>query len=270
MSTEQYQVLAYNYAHDSENKIHDDQTAARYGFKGGLVPGVADFAYLSRAVFQTWGDAWLRGGSMHAKFIKPVYHGELARAIASPASRDNGAAQLSLALLNPAGVQCAIGSALLQHGRSAPMIDDFPVCEPLVPESLPSPTLASFAVGRVLSAIEYVHQEQQAQDLAKSLFVEAMPAQGESVIWHPALCLYYANQIVKKNVRLGAWVHTASHVDYFDSPAEGESVALHGKVADVYLKRGHVVADLQLAMFADGQRPLVSILHSAIISLAQP
>ena len=37
---EPHRVSAYNTAHDSENKIHDDATARRFGFGGGLVPGV--------------------------------------------------------------------------------------------------------------------------------------------------------------------------------------------------------------------------------------
>ena len=37
---EPYRVKAYNTAKLSENKMHDDSVALKYGFKGGLVPGV--------------------------------------------------------------------------------------------------------------------------------------------------------------------------------------------------------------------------------------
>ena len=36
MATASYEVKAFNYAFDSENKIHSDDVASRYGFKGGL------------------------------------------------------------------------------------------------------------------------------------------------------------------------------------------------------------------------------------------
>ena len=108
MSTQTYQVVAYNYAHDSDNKIHDDETAARYGFKGGLVPGVADYAYLSRAAFQVRGEPWLRGGKMEAKFIKPVYHGETATAIAAGEDESERPERVTLSLRNPDGVCCAL------------------------------------------------------------------------------------------------------------------------------------------------------------------
>ena len=37
---ETYRVTAYNTSKQSENKIHDDAVARRFGFSGGLVPGV--------------------------------------------------------------------------------------------------------------------------------------------------------------------------------------------------------------------------------------
>ena len=38
--------IAFNQATDSENRIHSDEVARQYGFRGGLVPGVTVFAYL--------------------------------------------------------------------------------------------------------------------------------------------------------------------------------------------------------------------------------
>jgi len=39
-----HSVLAFNLATASENKIHDDTVARRFGFRGALVPGVEVFA----------------------------------------------------------------------------------------------------------------------------------------------------------------------------------------------------------------------------------
>ena len=267
MPTQTYRVTAYNYAHDSENKIHDDKTAARYGFKGGLVPGVADYAYLSRAVLQNWGEPWLCGGSMQASFIKPIYHGEMATALATRDDDPHAHEQLTLALLNAAGVRCAMGSASLHAGAKAPEISDYPAHAPLPPATRPLPAIDTFARGRVLGTVEYVHDEQNAHDLSRSLFVEALQCENGEPIWHPALCLSYANRILKENVQLDAWIHTASRVNYFDRPRQGETVSLRGTVADTYDKRGHIVSELDLAMFAGEQRALVGIHHTAIIRL---
>ena len=42
-----HHVTAYNFATESDNKIHSDEMAARYGFKGGLVPGVGVYGYMT-------------------------------------------------------------------------------------------------------------------------------------------------------------------------------------------------------------------------------
>ena len=54
-----YTVSAYNTAHDSENKIHDDAVARRFGFGGGLVPGVDVYGYMTHLPVMRWGRAWL-------------------------------------------------------------------------------------------------------------------------------------------------------------------------------------------------------------------
>src|ERR1051326_3943273 len=73
-----YRVSAYNTAHDSENKIHDDATARRFGFGGGLVPGVDVYGYMSHMPVARWGRAWLERGRAECRFFKPVYDGEIA------------------------------------------------------------------------------------------------------------------------------------------------------------------------------------------------
>ena len=47
MSLQPYRVSANNTAKASENKIHDDATARRFGFTGGLVGGVHVYAYMT-------------------------------------------------------------------------------------------------------------------------------------------------------------------------------------------------------------------------------
>ena len=48
-------LIAFNTATASENKIHDDTVASRFGFTGGLVPGVNVFAYLAHMPMAKWG-----------------------------------------------------------------------------------------------------------------------------------------------------------------------------------------------------------------------
>src|ERR1700716_4107495 len=80
-----YRVTAHNTSKLSENKIHDDTVARRFGFSGGLVPGVDVFAYMTHLPVEKWGRAFLERGLIDARFVKPVYDGEVAELTGSEA-----------------------------------------------------------------------------------------------------------------------------------------------------------------------------------------
>lgn len=60
---------ARNSATESENRIHSDEVARQYGFRGGLVPGVTVYGYLMRAL-----EEWPR--SVQVRLLKPVFDGD--------------------------------------------------------------------------------------------------------------------------------------------------------------------------------------------------
>jgi acyl dehydratase len=95
---------AVNISSESENRIHADDEARQYGFKGGLVPGIGTFAYVCEALRAHTSDAWLAHGFTTVKFCGPVYHGET---ITVSISEDDGAGHF--VVTNPAGVTCAEG-----------------------------------------------------------------------------------------------------------------------------------------------------------------
>src|SRR5690349_22935179 len=71
-----YRVIARNAATLSDNKIHSDEGARSHGFRGGLVPGITTFGYMTRPVVEAFGLAWLDHGSASIRLQKPVYEGE--------------------------------------------------------------------------------------------------------------------------------------------------------------------------------------------------
>jgi len=65
-----HRVFAKTLAKNSENKMHDDAVARRFGFQGGLVPGVDVFAYMSHipAAAAVWRSCRAaRGPHVHGK-----------------------------------------------------------------------------------------------------------------------------------------------------------------------------------------------------------
>src|SRR4029079_4590397 len=102
-----YRVSAYNTSKHSENKIHDDTVARKYGFAGGLVPGVDVMAYMLHMPVAKWGRDFLERGLIEARFIKPVYDGEIAEV-----SAVEEAGGLTIEVQSK-GDLCATGSASL-------------------------------------------------------------------------------------------------------------------------------------------------------------
>ncbi|MBN8904095.1 MAG: hypothetical protein J0H57_24000, partial [Rhodospirillales bacterium] len=98
-----YRVSAYNTAKASENKIHDDATAQKFGFKGGFVGGVNVYGYMTHLPVQRWGRTWLERGTGEARFAKPVYENAIAEVTAT---EDGDALILQV---DSEGVRCAAG-----------------------------------------------------------------------------------------------------------------------------------------------------------------
>jgi hypothetical protein len=116
---ETHVVEAYNTAKQSENKMHDDNVARRFGFAGGLVPGVDVMAYMMHLPVAHWGRAFLERGLMDARFLKPVYDGET---VEITGSESEGV--LAIEVLSR-GELCATGSASLPEAAPAIALSDF-------------------------------------------------------------------------------------------------------------------------------------------------
>src|SRR3954465_2227758 len=119
MPIEPYRVSAYNSSIHSENKMHDDTVAKRYGFSGGLVPGVDVMAYMMHLPVAKWGRAFLERGLIEARFVKPVYDGELADVVGD---ESNGVLSIRV---ESRGELCATGTASLPAAAPSFSLSDF-------------------------------------------------------------------------------------------------------------------------------------------------
>src|SRR3979411_41968 len=116
---ETYRVVAYNTSKQSENKIHDDAVARKFGFSGGLVPGVDVMAYMMHLPVAKWGRAFLERGLIEARFVRPVYDGETA-----DVTGEEKDGVLTIAVESRSQL-CATGSALLPASAPAVSMSDF-------------------------------------------------------------------------------------------------------------------------------------------------
>lgn len=234
------QVRAVNTALDSENKIHDDAVAARYGFRGGLVPGVTVYGYLAQAVCEHFGADWLERGAMDVRFHKPVYHGDDVT-VALRAEAD-GRVRVE------AG-DCAAGVAWI-HGEDATIILDE---APIERRAASAQTLA---IGTVLGTWR------ERLDLARSTVSAPLdPAIGG---WaHPAVMLSLANRIFVENYILGPWMHVSSEIRKFGPARDGDEVRVRARVEDRYERKGHEFVALDVCIL-NRDRVIERVKHTSI------
>lgn len=266
-----FAVIAHNFAQDSENQIHSDSTARRYGFRGGLVPGVADYAYMTRPVVESLGSEWLRRGFAEARFLKPVYDGDRVEARGRVLSAEP--LQLEVELFDSAGEKCATLAAGLDETSEPTAIeaDDYRAGARLpAPEERPPASLEILAPATVLAALEIpALDETELEALAERYRDDLALYQGDGAVLHPAFLLDRANRILSANVRLGPWIHTASRVRHLEEPDWRRPMQLRGRVSESYERSGHEIVVLDLALFEleNGElgKPYAHVLHTAII-----
>ncbi|MDI3307167.1 MAG: hypothetical protein QJR07_08685 [Acetobacteraceae bacterium] len=255
MMPDPYRVEANNLSRASENKIHDDAVARRFGFTGGLVPGVEVYAYACHPVVQHWGRAWLERGQAECRFLKPVYDGRIAVATAEPA---NGGLALRV---ESEGVLCATGEALLGDPVEPPVADDFPQASP--PATRPPASEATLAPGTALGIVPFRLTEAMLAEYLCGVR-ETDQIYAREGLAHPGLMLRLCNRALMENVVFGPWIHVGSKVRNFAAARVGDELSVRARVVANYERKGHRLVDLDVLAIADGDRVLARVLHSAV------
>jgi len=259
-----YEVTAHNYAEESSNKIHSDEVAREYGFRGGLVPGVAVYAYMMHPIIASLGHVWLRGGWMRAKLVNPAYHGEKTRV----QGKVCGVRPLEIKLeaLDPSGKTCGTGSAGMTGTIEPPVGSEYPRCRMPEMDSRAEPRASALKQGRTLGSIEVqldtkVPENSFFADLAANQDIFS----GPPALHHPAFLLHLANMMVVGNVAVGPWIHTESEIQHFAPALREKKLEMRGKIASAFEKRGHEYLVLDIGVFDEADRAIAHVMHKAIV-----
>ncbi len=235
-----HRVRAVNTAPESENKIHDNRVAAQYGFRGGLVPGVTVYGYMTAPVIES-APEWLERGTMQVRLLEPFYDGD---EVIVKAQR-NGDGSIAVTAERENGTRCALGTAGLGSIEAAP--EAIPEA-PLPPfEQRPAPSSETIIPGALLGTVRVTLESAD-----------------------PAKLLQLSNDILVQNFQLGPWIHVSSELRNWNAGHPGERVSARGRVHQRFDRKGHefVVADVML--IANGARLLQTVRHTAIYRLRPP
>jgi hypothetical protein len=255
---ETYRVRACNTAHDSENKIHDDAVARRFGFSGALVPGVDVYAYMMHLPVARWGRAFLERGSAECRFTSPVYDGEIAEV---SGREESGAIEIDV---SSGGRNCASGWARIPDSApAAPDAREFPPAQLPAQDSRPPASPETLSAGAMLGTATLD---------ANAAFVEGyLRDVGETdelyareKLVHPGTVLRMCNFGLLRNVMLGPWIHVGSRVQNHAAARVGETLAARPRVTENYERKGHLFVELDVLVLGGDERAIAHVTHTAI------
>jgi hypothetical protein len=252
---ETYRVSAYNTAKQSENKMHDDTVAKRFGFSGGLVPGVDVMAYMMHLPVAKWGRAFLERGLIEARFVKPVYDGETA-----DVTGEEKDGVLTIAL-ESRGQLCATGCASLPASAPSISIADFSEAAP-VAERRPVDAM-SYQPGKWLGTVPRAWAGEAAAEYLRDVR-ETDPIFGREGLSHPGLFQRVMNKVLVDNAILGPWIHVGSRMQLLAAAHGSDELVARAKVTGNYEKKGHRFVDLDALVVANGRTPVAHCQHIAI------
>jgi acyl dehydratase len=250
-----HRVSAYNTSKFSENKIHDDTVARKYGFSGGLVPGVDVLAYMLHMPVAKWGRSFLERGLIEARFVKPVYDGEIAE-VAAVDEADG----LTIEVQSK-GELCATGNASLPASVPTFNLADYTAVAP-VRERRPVNT-ASYEIGRWLGTEPRRWAGEAACEYLADIR-ETDPIYGREAIGHPGLYPRIMNKVLVDNAILGPWIHVGTRMQLLAVAKPGDELTARAKVIGNYDKKGHRFVELDALVVANGTTPLAHCWHIAI------
>lgn len=262
-----YRVTTRNLSVQSENKIHDDAEARRYGFKGGLVPGTVMYAHMTRPVVARFGERWLGRNAGEAILLKPAYEGE--RLLVTVADAP-GPCAVKVGLANAEGVALA-------------------AFETAIPEALPAPDLLSrmepdrsggppvpidwdaVVAGKPLRALRWEPAATEHTAWCDGVSDDLPVYRAPNAPLHPGAILQAANRVFSSHFVLKPWIHVSSRIVTRGVLRVGQSIEVRAQPIERWEKKGHQFVKLYVAMTVAGEavqfNPAVEVWHTAIFTV---
>jgi len=241
-----WRSVAFNPVPESENRIHADDVAHAYGFRGGLVPGVVVSAYLLHPAAVAWGRAWAERGNARVVIHSPVYDGEAFEVVLDEASPDAYTARL----LDADGAHCATATACLpadsppapRPRRDALLSRDQerPLASRAVMEEFRETGLGAMPA-RWNADAEITQYLRDAAGMAAVYRDEGLA--------NPAFVLGLTNWVLGRNVRMSPWLHLQTESQHYSCIEPGCELYVEATVAALFEKKGHEFVDADVAVF---------------------
>jgi len=250
---ESWSGLAFNQVPDSANKIHGDEIAKQYGFKGGLVPGVTLSAYLAQPAIVAWGEEWLAHGFAHVKVIAPVYDGEQFDVQVIPDNHLYSAKLYSRdKLCAEAEISLTQNMPLAPQPRQCEFIDDDYQKPPATREVMEEFLNNGCPAMRFNWHGDHEMTTYFANRAAMPLLLQTDPsvenAQGKA---NMGFLLGCANRHFAAVASMSPWVHLETKSQNFQAVNLNTQLICEMELLDLFNKKGHEFADCEFNLFEE-------------------
>jgi acyl dehydratase len=264
-----YQIRAHNDATTSENRIHSDEIAKRFGFTGALVSGVSVFGYLSYPMVKAYGEEWLTRGVARVKFLKPAYQDDQLIIRTENLGQQDIDKQRNhiTSACNEQGVLLATMESWLPEEFAE--VDALAAAEPATEQQV-----------REEISWEKIHLQQPTcirrwtMSLADSLhYVNIMRddlplyREGDAPLLHPYYLLQECNKALMRQFIMPAWIHTGSAVTFRHALRVGKALEMFAVPVQKWEHKGHQFIKLYMVIRADDKVAL-EVEHTAIFRIA--
>jgi acyl dehydratase len=261
-----HQILALNDATESENRIHSDDIATKYGFTGALVSGVNVFGYMTQPLVRAFGEKFLQRGIMDVIFLKPAYQDDLLTIATSEAKTETSKRNCITNISNEKGVLLAKLESWLP--AELPPVN-----------KLASVRCTDAAPGRAAIAWDLIELDKPApsyswQPTAKQNLEHvqvqrdnASCYQGAKGYIHPYFLLDACNQALMKMFILPAWIHVGSKIILRAPLTVGQEIEVRTTPIDKWERKGHQFIKLYIALLTAGS-VTAEVEHTAIFKIA--
>ena len=256
-----YRVRTHNASGQSENRMHSDDVARQFGFKGALVPGVTVFAHMTRPLVERFGEAWLGRSVSEVSFTKPAYEGELLT-IHTP--HDAAGAGHALICTNEEGVELARMTSHIPASR--PAVDARADIAPSPPiAERPLVTWDLMEVGKPFPVLAWQPSAADNAQWCDDVRDDLALYRGDGAPLHPGFILRQANFVLRRRFTLPAWIHTGSRIVFHDVLRVGPAYEVRAIPEEKWERKGHQFVRLYVAVRAEA-KTVAEILHTAIFN----
>ncbi len=213
-------------------------------------------AYMMHLPVEKWGRAFLERGLIEARFVKPVYDGEIAEL-----AGDEHDGVLSIEV-HSRGELCATGTASLPASAPSFSLADFSEVAAVRGRK---PVDANSYAGRQMAGRGAAQLGRRRRNANISpTFARPTPIYAREGLGHPGLLPRVMNKVLVDNAILGPWIHVGTRMQLLSAAGIGDELTARAKVTGNYDKKGHRFVELDALVVGNGKTPLAHCQHIAI------